>query len=60
MRKQLLVCDSCGAETDASGATLRLTYNDARKGAKVADLCGGCSDQIPGRPTARRGRKPKQ
>jgi hypothetical protein len=38
---------------------LRLTYTDARRGAKQADLCDDCSAKMPGRAAARRGRRPK-
>ena len=31
----------------------------ARRGAKEADLCDTCATGMPGRATARRGRKPK-
>ena len=41
------------------GATLRLTYTDARRGSKQADLCDDCAGQMPGRAAARRGRRPK-
>jgi hypothetical protein len=59
-RKTVLVCDSCGKEIDeGKGATLRLTYTDARRGAKQADLCDACATSMPGRPAARRGRRPK-
>jgi hypothetical protein len=59
-RKTILVCDKCGKEVDeAHGATLRVTYNDARRGSKVADLCGDCAGSMPGRAAARRGRRPK-
>ena len=59
-RKTVLVCDNCGKEVgEGKGATLRLTYSDARRGAKQADLCDDCSGDMPGRPTARRGRRPK-
>lgn len=59
-RKTVLVCDNCGKEVgEGKGATLRLTYSDARRGAKQADLCDDCSSKMPGRPTARRGRRPK-
>lgn len=58
--KTILVCDSCGTEVaEGRGATMRLTYADARRGAKVADLCEGCAAATPGRPAARRGRRPK-
>jgi hypothetical protein len=59
-RKTVLVCDSCGKEVeDGRGAALRLTYTDARRGAKQADLCDDCAGSMPGVPAARRGRRPK-
>ena len=59
-RKTVLVCDNCGKEIDdGKGAVLRLTFTDARRGAKQADLCDDCAGQMPGVPTARRGRRPK-
>ena len=59
-RKTILVCDNCGNEVDESqGALMRLTWTDARLGAKEADLCGDCADASPGQPAARRGRRPK-
>ncbi len=59
-RKTVLVCDNCGAEVeDGKGATLRVTFTDARRGAKAADLSHGCAGTMPGTAVARRGRKPK-
>jgi hypothetical protein len=59
-RKTVLVCDNCGKEVDEShGAVLRITYSDARRGSKVADLCDDCAGKLPGRAAARRGRRPK-
>jgi hypothetical protein len=59
-RKTVLVCDNCGKEVDeGKGAVLRLTYTDARRGAKQADLCDDCAGKMPGAPAARRGRRPK-
>ena len=59
-RKTVLVCDSCGTEVDeAKGAVMRVTYTDARRGAKQADLCDTCAGKMPGRAAARRGRRPK-
>jgi hypothetical protein len=59
-RKTVLVCDNCGREVDeAQGAALRVTYSDARRGSKVADLCDECAGKMPGRAAARRGRRPK-
>jgi hypothetical protein len=59
-RKTVLVCDKCGSEVgEGKGATLRLTWSDARRGAKQADLCDGCAGGMPGQAVARRGRRPK-
>ena len=59
-RKTILVCDNCGTEVEeAKGATMRITYGDARRGSKVADLCDNCAGNLPGRAAARRGRRPK-
>ncbi len=59
-RKTILVCDNCGKEVDeAQGAVMRLSWSDARRGAKEADLCGDCASTMPGRQVARRGRRPK-
>jgi hypothetical protein len=59
-RKTVLVCDSCSNEVDeGKGAVMRVTYNDARRGAKQADLCDDCAGTMPGRAAARRGRRPK-
>jgi hypothetical protein len=59
-RKTVLVCDNCGKEVEeAKGAVMRITFTDARRGAKQADLCDTCSGKMPGRAVARRGRRPK-
>jgi hypothetical protein len=59
-RKTVLVCDSCGTEVDeGKGAVMRVTYADARRMGKQADLCEGCAGKMPGQPAARRGRRPK-
>jgi hypothetical protein len=59
-RKTVLVCDNCGNEVaEGRGAVMRLTYSDARRGAKQADLCDDCAGKMPGQPAARRGRRPK-
>jgi hypothetical protein len=59
-RKTILVCDNCGAEVaEGRGAGLRITYTDARRGAKAADLCDNCAGSMPGRAVASRGRRPK-
>ena len=52
-RRTILVCDNCGKEVDeAQGAVMRITYSDARRGAKQADLCGDCAGSMPGQPAA--------
>ena len=59
-RKTILVCDNCGKEVDESqGAMLRVTFSDARRGSKAADLCDDCAGKMPGRAVARRRRRPK-
>jgi hypothetical protein len=59
-RKTVLVCDSCGTEVDeGKGAVMRVTYADARRMGKQADLCENCAGNMPGQPAARRGRRPK-
>ncbi len=59
-RKTVLVCDSCGREVgENKGATLRMSFTDARRGAKQADLCDSCAGNMPGQAAARRGRRPK-
>jgi hypothetical protein len=59
-RKTVLVCDNCGKEVEeAKGATMRITYADARRGSKQSDLCDACAGKFPGRTVARRGRRPK-
>lgn len=58
-KKTVLVCDSCGGEIESGkGSLMRVTFTDARRGAKAADLCDNCSEQLPGHAAARRGRKP--
>ena len=59
-RKTVLVCDNCQREVgEGKGATLRMSYADARRGAKQADLCDDCARKMPGRPVARRGSPPR-
>ena len=59
-RRTVLVCDNCDKEVgENKGAALRITYTDARRGSKVADLCDDCAGKMPGRAAARRGRRPK-
>lgn len=57
MRKSVVVCDSCSAVVEeGKGAVQRVTFNDARRGAKQADLCDDCASKTAGNPVARRGR----
>jgi hypothetical protein len=59
-RKMVMVCDECGREVeDGKGAVMRVTFNDARRGAKQADLCDSCAGKSAGHQVSRRGRKPK-
>lgn len=59
-RKTVLVCDQCGSEVaEGKGAVMRITFTDARRGAKQADLCDSCAGTAVGQAVARRGRKPK-
>lgn len=59
-RKTVLVCDNCGKEvTEGKGAVMRVNFDDARRGAKQADLCEECATSLPGRAVARRGRGPR-
>jgi hypothetical protein len=38
-RRTVLVCDNCGKEVgENKGAAMRITFTDARRGSKVADL----------------------
>lgn len=59
-RRTILVCDKCSKEVEeGKGAVVRVTFTDARRGSKQADLCDACAGSMPGAAVARRGRKPK-
>ena len=62
-RKSVLVSDLSGATIEeGKGATLRVTFHDARKGAREMDLTAEEAERLLGgkaRAVARRGRKPK-
>ena len=62
-KKTVLVSDLSGVEIeDGKGATMRVTYHDARRGAKEMDVTADEADKLLGgkaRAVARRGRKPK-
>lgn len=59
-RKTIRVSDKSGSEIpDGRGATVRITFADARKGVRELDLTDTEAEQLGGRAVARRGRRPK-
>jgi hypothetical protein len=63
MRKTIRVSDQTGKQIpDGSGATIRITFADARKGSREADVtddeASAIADRIHARRVARRGRRP--
>lgn len=59
-KKTVLVSDMSGAEIpEGKGATIRITYRDARKGVRELDVTDEEAERMGGRNVARRGRKPK-
>ncbi len=59
-RKTVLVSDISGDEIqDGKGATVRITFRDARKGVRELDVTDEEAEKMGGRSVARRGRKPK-
>ena len=59
-RKTIRVSDQSGAEIpDGKGATVRITFADARKGVRELDLTDTEAERLGGRAVARRGRRPK-
>lgn len=59
-RKTIRVSDKSGAEiAEGKGATVRITFADARKGVRELDLTDAEAEQLGGRAVARRGRRPK-
>ena len=58
--KTVRVSDMSGEEIpEGKGATLRITFRDARKGVRELDLTDVEAEKLGGRPVGRRGRKPK-
>jgi len=60
-RKTVFVSDLSGETIeDGKGATVRITWADARKGSAVLDVTSEEADELArkGRKTARRGRRP--
>jgi len=59
-RKTVLVSDVSGEEiSEGKGATVRITFHDARKGVRELDMTDGEAEKLGGRQVARRGRRPK-
>jgi hypothetical protein len=59
-KKTIRVSDRSGEEIpEGKGATVRITFADARKGVRELDLTDAEAEQLGGRAVARRGRKPK-
>jgi hypothetical protein len=59
-RKTVLVSDISGSEiAEGKGATVRITFRDARKGVRELDVTDDEAERMGGRSVARRGRKPK-
>jgi hypothetical protein len=59
-RKTVLVSDMSGAEiAEGKGATIRITFRDARKGVRELDVTDAEAEGLGGRSVARRGRRPK-
>lgn len=59
-KKIVLVSDMSGDEIpEGKGATIRITFRDARKGVRELDLTDSEAEAIGGRQVARRGRRPR-
>jgi hypothetical protein len=59
-RKTVLVSDVSGDEIqEGKGATVRITFHDARKGVRELDVTEAEAEKMGGRAVARRGRRPK-
>ena len=59
-RKTIRVSDVSGQQIpDGKGAVVRITFNDARKGARELDVTDAEAEKFGGRVVKRRGRKPK-
>ena len=59
-KKTIRVSDQSGQEIpEGSGASVRITFSDARKGVRELDLTDVEAERLGGRAVARRGRRPK-
>ena len=60
-KKTVRISDMSGEEIpDGKGATVRITFADARRGSRELDVTDEEAEKFGGRPTSRRGRKPKE
>ena len=60
-KKTVRVSDMSGEEIqEGKGAVVRITFADARRGARELDLTDQEAENLGGRQVARRGRRPKQ
>jgi hypothetical protein len=58
-KKTIRVSDQSGQEIeDGKGATVRITFRDARKGVRELDVTDAEAERLGGRAVARRGRRP--
>jgi len=59
-KKTVRISDISGAEIpDGKGATIRITFADARRGSRELDVTDAEAEKLGGRQVARRGRRPK-
>ena len=59
-KKTVRISDLSGEEIpDGKGASVRITFADARRGSRELDVTDAEADNLGGRQVARRGRKPK-
>ena len=59
-RKTVLVSDMSGQEiAEGKGATVRITFRDARKGVRELDVTDDEAEKLGGRLVAWRGRRPQ-
>ena len=59
-KKTVRLSDMSGEEIpEGKGATVRITFADARRGARELDVTDAEAEKLGGRQVARRGRRPK-
>jgi hypothetical protein len=59
-KKTIHISDMSGAAIpDGKGASVRISFHDARKGVRELDVTDAEAEKLGGRSVARRGRKPK-